>query len=352
MVVFEEKPPSEPVQDDDGMDEEMRQLALEMLERQKEKERGSKPKRSAEDVMAAIDGADTYVAHSDDEPEEQEATYQRGAQRSVSTTAGLKPKKVASKQWKDGEDQIIRDMAADPPRGKDLLSEIESALQIRSIGQIRHRMKHLGIEAPKRSRRHRSKSDSSHKKSSSSVPWNEAMDAVIREQYVPAEDQESQLSRLIDSLLEISSLPERARIILGSNSSTAAQKVSRRIRYLGLSKGEGSKSRRHSERAETGDIEQSDNSDASSSSSSGSESESERQQTKRRPSKARPASKASNAAQEQLCSHLVATIAASGNESLVAGLVWLRTRFEAAFRQEEGRVSLPAFLPIIDLYFY
>jgi hypothetical protein len=38
----------------------------------------------------------------------------------------------------------------------------------------------------------------------------------------------------------------------------------------------------------------------------------------------------------------MAHIAASGNDTLVAGLVWLRTRFEAASRQEEGRVSLLA----------
>ena len=45
------------------------------------------------------------------------------------------------------------------------------------------------------------------------MPWNEVMDAVIREQYIPAEDQESQLGRLVDALLNVSSLPERARII-------------------------------------------------------------------------------------------------------------------------------------------
>ena len=56
MEVFEDKKPSEPVQEDDGMDDEMRQLALEMLERQKDRERASKPKRSAADVIAALDG--------------------------------------------------------------------------------------------------------------------------------------------------------------------------------------------------------------------------------------------------------------------------------------------------------
>ena len=345
MEVFEDKKPIEPVQEDDGMDDEMRQVALEMLERQKEKERSSKPKRSAHDVMEALDGSETRAAHSDDEPEEQEAVYQRGIQRSVPAAAGLKTKKVASKQWKDGEDQIIKDMIANPPRGKDILSELESALKIRSIGQIRHRMKILGLEAPKRSRSHRSKSGSSQKKSSSSIPWNEAMDNVIREQYVPEEDQESQLGRLVDALLEVSSLPEHARIILGSNPSTAAQKVSRRIRHLGLSKRGERKSKRQSERAQTGGSDQSANSDVSSSSSSGSESESERQPSKRRSVKARAATKASNAVQEQLCNHLIAVVAGSGNESLVAGLVWLRTRFEAALRQEEGRVSLTACLP-------
>ena len=342
MEVFEDKKPSEPAQEDDGMDEEMRQLALEMLERQKEA-RASKPKRSVQDVIAAVDGSETNPARSDDEPEEQEATYQRGVQRSVSTSAaGLKPKKVASKSWKDGEDQIIRDMVANPPRGKDLLVELESALKIRSVGQIRHRMKILGIEAPKRSRLHRSKSSSSHKNASSSMPWNEAMDAVIREQFIPAEDQESQLGRLVDALLNVSSLPERARIILGSNPSKAALKVSRRIRHLGLSKQSQRKSTRRLEQASAGDSDQSANSDVSSSSSSGSESETERHKSKRRPAKARAVSKSSTAAQEQLCNHLISTVAASGNESLVAGLVWLRTRFEAAIRQEEGRVSLRA----------
>jgi hypothetical protein len=36
MEVFEDQNPSEPAQEDYGMDEEVRQLALEMLERQKE----------------------------------------------------------------------------------------------------------------------------------------------------------------------------------------------------------------------------------------------------------------------------------------------------------------------------
>ena len=266
MEVFEDKKPTEPAQEDDGMDEEMRQLALEMLERQKEKERASKPKRSAEDVIAAVDASETVAGRSDDELEEQEATYQRGVHRSVSSAPGLKTKKVASKQWKDAEDQIIRDMVANPPRGKDLLSEVESALKIRSIGQIRHRMKILGIDAPQRSRHHRSKSGSSHKKTGSSIPWNDDMDAVIREQFIPEEDQESQLARLVDALLELSSLPERARTILGSSQGAASQKVSRRIRHLGLSKRGETLPKRHSKRAQASDSDRSANSDVSSSS--------------------------------------------------------------------------------------
>ena len=342
MEVFEDKKPTEPAQEDDGMDEEMRQLALEMLERQKEKERASKPKRSAEDVIAAVDASETVAGRSDDELEEQEATYQRGVHRSVSSAPGLKTKKVASKQWKDAEDQIIRDMVANPPRGKDLLSEVESALKIRSIGQIRHRMKILGIDAPQRSRHHRSKSGSSHKKTGSSIPWNDDMDAVIREQLIPEEDQESQLARLVDALLELSSLPERARTILGSSQGAASQKVSRRIRHLGLSKRGETLPKRHSKRAQASDSDRSANSDVSSSSSCGSESESERQPSKSRSAKARATTKASNAAHGQLCHHLMAQVAASGSDSLVAGLVWLRTRFEAASRQEEGRVRLVA----------
>ena len=338
MEVFEDKKPSEPVQEDDGMDDEMRQLALEMLERQKDRERASKPKRSAADVIAALDGAEADAAHSDDEPEEQEATYQRGLHRSVSAAAGVKTKKVASKSWKDGEDQIIRDMVADQPHGKDLLSELEAALKIRSIGQIRNRMKVLGIEAPKRSRQHRSKSGSSHKKAGNSIPWNEEMDAVIRQQYIPEEDQASQLRSLVDALLELSTLPERARAILGSPS-VASQKVSRRIRHLGLSKRSERKSKRNPERAQASGSDQSANSDVSSSSSSGSESESERQPAKGRSAKGRAASKAATAAHGQLCCHIIAEAAASGNDALVAGLIWLRTRFEAASRQEEGRVS-------------
>lgn len=266
MEVFEDKKPTEPAQEDDGMDEEMRQLALEMLERQKEKERASKPKRSAEDVIAAVDASEAVAGRSDDELEEQEATYQRGVHRSVSSAPGLKTKKVASKQWKDAEDQIIRDMVANPPRGKDLLSEVESALKIRSIGQIRHRMKILGIDAPQRSRHHRSKSGSSHKKTGSSIPWNDDMDAVIREQFIPEEDQESQLARLVDALLELSSLPERARTILGSSQGAASQKVSRRIRHLGLSKRGETLPKRHSKRAQASDSDRSANSDVSSSS--------------------------------------------------------------------------------------
>jgi len=339
MEVFEDKKPSEPVQEDDGMDDEMRQLALEMLERQKEKERASKPKRSAADVIAALDGSEADAARSDDESEEQEATYQRGMHRSAPVTAGVKAKKVASKVWKDGEDLIIRDMVANPLRGKDLLSELEAALKIRSIGQIRHRMKVLGIEAPKRSRQHRPKPSSSHKKAGNSIPWNEEMDTVIRQQYVSEKDQASQLELLVEALLELPSLPERARTILGTSLSVAAQKVSRRIRHLGLSKRSERKSKRNSERAQASGSDQSANSDVSSSSSSGSESESERQPVKGRPAKARAASKAASAAQEQLCCHLVAEAAASGNDALMAGLVWLRTRLEAASRQEEGRVS-------------
>ena len=266
MEVFEDKKPTEPAQEDDGMDEEMRQLALEMLERQKEKERASKPKRSAEDVIAAVDASEAVAGRSDDELEEQEATYQRGVHRSVSSAPGLKTKKVASKQWKDAEDQIIRDMVANPPRGKDLLSEVESALKIRSIGQIRHRMKILGIDAPQRSRHHRSKSGSSHKKTGSSIPWNDDMDAVIREQFIPEEDQESQLARLVDALLELSSLPERARTILGSSQGAASQKVSRRIRHLGLSKRGETLPKGHSKRAQASDSDRSANSDVSSSS--------------------------------------------------------------------------------------
>jgi hypothetical protein len=230
MEVFEDKKPIEPVQEDDGMDDEMRQLALEMLERQKEKERASKPKRSAADVIAALDGSEADAVRSDDESEEKEATYQRGMHRSAPVTAGVKAKKVASKVWKPGEDLIIRDMVANPHLGKDLLSELEAALKIRSIGQIQHRMKFIGIAAPKHSCQHRPKK-------------------------------------------------------------------------------------------------------------SGSESESERQPVKRRSTKARAASKAATVAQEQLCCHLVAEVAASGNDALVAGLVWLQTRLRAASQQEEGRVS-------------
>jgi hypothetical protein len=347
MDVFEEKKPVEPAQEDNSLDEEMRQIALEMLERQKEKARSSKSKRSVEDVIAALDGSETNAVRSDDEPEEQEATYQRGEQRSASSASGLKSKKIASKSWKEGEDQIIRDMVADLPRGKDLLSELESVLKIRSIGQIRNRMKVLGIEAPKRSRLHRSKSSSSRRDAGSSIPWNEDMDAIIRQQYIPEEDQASQLSRLVDALLELSTLPERARTILGYSSSVASQKVSRRIRHLGLSKRKESRSRRHTRRPQATDSDQSANSDVTSSSSSSSESESERLPAKIRPAKARAASKSSNAVQEQLCCHIIAQVAASGNETLVAGLVWLRTRFEAASRQEEGRVSLLADLTAI-----
>jgi hypothetical protein len=347
MEVFEDKKPVEPAQEDNSLDDEMRQIALEMLERQKEKARASKSKRSVEDVIAALDGSETNAVRSDDEPEEQEATYQRGVQRPASAASGLKPKKVASKSWKDGEDQIIRDMVADPPRGKDLLSELESALKIRSIGQIRNRMKVLGIEAPKRSRLHRSKSSSSRKDAGSSVPWNEEMDAVIRQQYIPEEDQMTQLSGLVDSLLELSSLPERARAILGQSASAAAQKVARRIRHLGLSKRKESRSGRHLGRAHAAASDQSANSDVTSSSSSGSESESQRQPAKSRPAKSRAASKSLIAVQEQLCCHVIAQVAASGNDSLVAGLVWLRTRFEAASRQEEGRVSLLVELTVI-----
>jgi hypothetical protein len=339
MEVFEDKKSSEPVQEDNSMDDEMRQLALEMFERQREQARASKSKRSVEDVLAAVDGSETHAARANDHSEEEEATYQRGVQRPVSTASGLKPKKVASKSWKDGEDQIIRDMVADPPRGKDLLTELESALKIRSIGQIRNRMKILGIEAPKRSQLHRSKSRSSRKDAGSSIPWNDEMDAVIRQQYIPQEDQASQLGRLVDALLELSSLPERARTILGHSTSVASQKVSRRIRHLGLSNRRESMSKRRSGRAQASS-DQSANSDVSSSSSSGSESETERQLARSRPAKARAASKSSNTAHEKLCCHLMAHIAASGNETSVAGLVWLRTRFEAASRQEEGRVSL------------
>jgi hypothetical protein len=319
----------------------MRQVALELLQKQREREKASKSKRSAQDVMAAVDGSETNAVHSDDEAEVQEAVYQPGSYRPNSGASGSKAKKVASKSWKSGEDQIIKDMVANPPSGKkDILSELESALKIRSIGQIRHRMKVLGIEAPKRSRLHRSKAGSSSKNSSrNSIPWDEEMDAIIRREYIPEEDHSSQLSRLVVSLLGSSSLPERARAILRSSPTVAAQKVSRRVRHLGLSNNSERRSTRRLERAQASNSDQSSNSDVTSSSSE-SDSDSEVRGAKVRPAKSRTAPKVSNAAQEQLCAHLVAQVASSGNESLVAGLVWLRTRFEAASRQEDGRVSL------------